>query len=162
MYRLILLFLFIPLFCYSQNTVTIMSLDKVRENSNQSDVSDYELHILKIWPGYEDRSFKIKMIKVDSAGKEEVLSQPEIKADLIVHRVEYRMPDGKYEWDFITEVKSNDTWTDEYIEIGDCSNSKSINCLIRVKKTEIYKIITYAGEQEYAEFQIGWIKDLKY
>jgi hypothetical protein len=102
------------------------------------------------------------MIKVDSAGIEEVLSQPEINAELIVHRVEYRMSDGKYEWDYMTEVKSNDIWTDEYIEIGDCSNSKTIDCLIRVKKTERYKIKTYTGEQEYAEFQIGWIKDLKY
>jgi hypothetical protein len=156
MIKILLLILFIPLFGYSQNVITIMSLDKVEEMLNPADISEYELYMLKIFPGYKDNSYKIEMIKIDSAGSETVLSGPEINVTLIVFRTEYRMSDGKYEWDYKTEVKSNDIWTDEYIEIGDCSGAKHLNCLLRVKKTEKYIIKTYRNNKEYEKFRIGW------
>jgi hypothetical protein len=143
--------------------LTVMWISKVDETTICSDVSEYELYTIQISPGYRDHNFKIKMIQIDSTGKETILSNPEIHVELIVHKKSYKMPGSSYEeWDYTTEVKSNDIWTDEYIEIGDCSNTKTIACLIRVKKSERYKIKTYTGEEEYAEFQIGWIKDLKY
>lgn len=156
MYRLILLFLFIPLFGYPQNIITIMNLNKIDETLNPADVSEYELYNLKISPGYKDDSYIIEMIYIDSTGKEVMLSRPEINVNLIIHRTEYRMPGGKYEWDYKTEVKSNDTWTDEYIEIGDCSNKKYLDCTLRVKKTGKYKIKIYHGEKDPWEFHIGW------
>jgi hypothetical protein len=155
MKKILLIFLFTPLFCYSQNVITIISLEKVVETVNTADVSEYELYNLKISPGYRDRSFTIEMIIIDSTGKEVMLSRPEINVNLIIHRTEYRMSDGKYEWDYMTEVKSNDIWTDEYIEIGDCSKSKHLDCLLRVKKTEKYKIKVYHGSKDPWVFEIG-------
>jgi hypothetical protein len=155
MKKIIFLFLFIPIFAFGQNVVTIMSISKVEESIICSDVSDYELYTIKISPGYQDRNYTIKMICVNSIGKETILSQPEINVELIIHKKNYKMPDGKFEWDYETEVESNDIWTDEYIEIGDCSNQKHLTCLIRVKKSEKYKVKVFVGEKEYSEFEIG-------
>jgi|WetSurMetagenome_2_1015567.scaffolds.fasta_scaffold38937_4 hypothetical protein len=155
MLKIIFFILFVPLFAYSQNMLTVMWISKVEEATICSDVSDYELYIIKISPGYRDHSYKFTMIQIDSAGGETILSQPEINVELIVHRADFKMPDGKYEWDYTTEVKSNDIWTDKYIEIGNCSNQKLLTCLLRVKKTEKYKIKVNYGEKEDTEFLIG-------
>ena len=155
MLKLLFYFFLLPIFCYPQNIITFMSLDKVEETLNPAEISEYELYSLKISPGYRDRNYIVEMIKIDSAGKEVVLSRPEINVDLIIHRTEYRMSDGKYEWDYMTEVKSNDVWLDEYIEIGDSSCTKHIDCLLRVKKTKKYKIKAYHGEKDPWEFLIG-------
>jgi len=155
MKKIVFLFLLIPIFAFGQNVVTIISISKVEESIICSDVSDYELYTIKISPGYQDRNYTIKMIKIDSIGNETILSKPEINVELIIHKKDYKMPDGKYEWDYETEVKSNDKWTDQYIEIGDCSNQKHIMCLLRVKKTEKYKVKVFIGEKENSEFAIG-------
>jgi hypothetical protein len=155
MAKIILFFFFIPLFSYSQNIVTHISISKVEESVNPEDISDYELYTIKISPGYQDRNFTIKLIKIDRVDNETILSQPEINVELIIHKKNYKMSDGKFEWDYETEVKSNDTWTDEYIEIGNCSNQKHLTCLIRVKKSEKYKVKVFVGEKEYyREFEI--------
>ena len=155
MLKIIFFLFFLPLFGYSQNMLTVMWISKVEEATLCSDVSEYELYTIKISPGYRDRNFTIKLIKIDSIGNETILSQPEINVELIVHRTDYKMPDGKYEWDYKTEIKSNDIWTDEYIEIGDCSNSKHLKGLLRLKKSEKYKIKVNYGNKEDTEFVIG-------
>jgi hypothetical protein len=155
MIKIILIILFIPLFGYSQNVVTIMSLDKVELIVNPSDSAENEIYDLKISPGYKDRSYKINLIRIDSIEGEITLSRPEINVELIVHRTDYRMPDGKYEWDYMTEVKSNDVWLDDYIEIGDCSGTKHLDCFLRVRKSEKYKIKIYHGSKDPWEFLIG-------
>lgn len=155
MIRLILLFLFIPVLCSAQNMITTMSLSKVIDSTYSKDGMEYDLYTLKIYPGYKDRNFIIELTQKDSSGKEVILSRPQIKAELIIHRADYKMPDGKYEWDYSTEVKSNNTWKDEHIEIGDCSNMKYVKCFIRVKNSEKYKIITYNDDEKYGEFLIG-------
>lgn len=136
--------------------LTVMSISKVEETAPCSDVSDYELYIIKIRPGYRDYSYKFTMIQIDSVGRETILSRPEINVKLIVHKKSYKMPGSNYEeWDYTTEVKSNDTWTDEYLEIGDCSNQKHLTCLIRAMKNRKYKIKVDNGEKEETEFVIG-------
>jgi hypothetical protein len=155
MKKIILLFLFIPLFAYSQNIITHISFSKVEESCLPKNASEYELYKINISPGYHDHSYKFIMIRIDTAGNETILSQPEINVELIVYKTDYKMPDGTYEWDYKTEVKSNDIWTDKYIEIGDCSDQKHLTCLLRVKKTEKYKIKVNYGNKENTEFLIG-------
>jgi hypothetical protein len=41
------------------------------------------------------------------------------------------------------------------IEIGDCSDQKHLTCLIRVKKSEKYKVKVNYGNKEDTEFLIG-------
>lgn len=139
------------MFCYGQNVITHAYIEK---NTAKENLSPYDIFYLKISPGYKDREFKIEVIQIDSDGKENILAQPEINVDLIIYKKNHRMPDGKEEWDYETEVKSNDIWTDEYIEIGDCSNSKYITCTLRLKNTEKYKIRVYHKEEKYYEFLI--------
>ncbi|MCX6164114.1 MAG: hypothetical protein NTU73_04520 [Ignavibacteriae bacterium] len=155
MAKFILLFFFLPLFGYSQNMLTVMWISKVDEATLCSDVSEYELYTIKISPGYRDHTYKFKLIQIDSKDKETILSEPEIGVKLNIYKKDYEMYGGKIEWDYTTEVKSNDIWTDEYIEIGDCSNSKHLTCLLRVKKTEKYKVKINYGNKEDTEFLIG-------
>jgi|WetSurMetagenome_2_1015567.scaffolds.fasta_scaffold188256_1 hypothetical protein len=156
MIRTILFLLFLPLFSYSQNIVTHISISKVEESVNPEDVSEYELYSLKISPGYHDHYYKFTLIQIDSANNQIILSQPKINVNLTVYRNDYKRSDGKVMWDYKTEVKSNDIWTDEYIEIGNCSFTKHLTCLLRVKKSEKYKVKVFVGEKEYyTEFEIG-------
>jgi hypothetical protein len=155
MIRTILFLLFIPIFSYSQNIVTYISISKVEESVNPEDASEYELYKIKISPGYKDHYYKFVLTQIDSSDVPTILSEPKINVDLIVHRNDYKRPDGKVMWDYKTEVKSNDIWTDEYIEVGNCAFSEDLVCLLRVKINEKYKVKVYVGEKEYTEFSIG-------
>jgi hypothetical protein len=156
MIRTILFLFFIPIFSYSQNIVTYISISKVEESVNPEDASEYEIYSLKISPGYHDHYYKFVLTQIDSSDVPTILSEPIINVDLIVHRNDYKRPDGKVMWDYKTEVKSNDIFSDEYIEIGNCSFTNHLTCLLRVKKTEKYKVKVYVGEKEYyTEFLIG-------
>ena len=151
MKKLILMFIFFPMFCFGQNIITHAYIEK---NTAKDNLSPYDIFYLKISPGYKDRGYKIEVVQIDNSGKEIILSKPEISVDLIVYKKIYRMPDGKEEWDYETVVKSNDILTDEYLDIGDCSNSKLITCTLRLKNTERYKIRIYQKVEKYFEFLI--------
>ncbi|MFA5404885.1 MAG: hypothetical protein WC358_08125 [Ignavibacteria bacterium] len=159
--KIILLFLLcFPLSGYSQNVITDISISKVEESITCSDVPEYELYKIEISPGYSDHTYKF-ILMIPGKTHTKVLSQPEINVDLTVYKKNYKMPDGEEEWDYETEVKSNDVWFDEYIEIGNCSNSKYITCLLQLKKKERYKILVYNNDKYLAEFKIedGEIKE---
>ena len=144
----ILLFVFLtPLFGYCQNIITTVGIYREIDTSMFTE-SEYINYSLKISPGYHDRLFKLELIKKDSLKNETILSQPEINVNLIVHKKEYKITgSNKYEWDYSTEVKSNDTYTDEYLTVPDCSNTRNLNCLLRLKKIENYKIKIYNSEK---------------
>ena len=146
MIKILLFVILTPLFVYSQNIITTAYITK--DSTLTADISDYDIYTLKIRPGYHDHGYKFELIKNDSSGKEIVLSEPEINVNLIVHKKNIRMgKSDKVEWDYETEVKSNDIWTDEYIEIGDCSNTKYLTILFRVKRNENHRIKVYHNEK---------------
>ena len=144
----ILLFVFLtPLFGYCQKIITTVGIYREIDTSMFTE-SEYINYRLNISPGYHDRKFKLELIKTDSLKNETILSQPEINVNLIVHKKNHKIPGtNKEEWDYSTEVKSNDFWTDDYIEIGDCSGTKYLLCRLRLKKIEKYKIKVYNSEK---------------
>jgi hypothetical protein len=155
MKKLLFLFLLIPLFSYSQNIVRIPWMEKENDTAITSRISPgFELFKLIINPCYKDRYYKITLESLDSLNKETVLSQAEISFKLIVYRKDYKMPDGKYEWDYEATIKSNETWKDDYLEIGDCSDTKHLICYFRTKVNEKYSVKLYSDETQYCEFGI--------
>lgn len=156
MYRIFFLLLFIPLLGYSQNIITFVSITKIERTCIAKNETEYDIYRIKISPGYRDHFYKFILIRLDSADVQTVLSQPEIRVDLIVHRNDYKRRDEKVMWDYKTEVKSNETFSDEYFEISDCSFSKDLICLLRVKGTEKFKVKVFIEDREYyKEFEIG-------
>lgn len=151
MKKLIIILILFPMFCFGQNVITHAYIEK---NTSKDNLSPYDIFYLKISPGYKDQGYKIEVVQIDNSGKEIILTKPEISVDLLVYKKNYRMPDGKEEWDYETVVKSNDIWTDEYLDIGDCSNSKLITCTLRLRNTEKYKIRIYQKEEINFEFLI--------
>lgn len=155
MLKILLFVILTPIIGYCQNIITTISFER-EANTVISETSEYELYELKISPGYRDNNFKIELIGYDKFGSEIILSRPEIEVKLIVHKKEYKITgSNKYEWDYETEVKSNDIWTDDYIEIGDCSGTKSLLCHLRIKKNESYKINVYAENKLIFEKGLG-------
>lgn len=140
------------MFCYGQNMIMYASIEK---NTAKDNLSPYDLYFLKIRPGYRDHSYKIEVIQMDSEGKEILLAKPEINVRLIIHKKDYKMPGSdKVEWDYETEVKSNDTYTGEILSIGDCSGKRDLSCSLRLKSGEKYTVRVYYNEKHYFEFRI--------
>ena len=133
---------------YCQNIITFADISEV---NNTADTSEFRIFNVGISPGYKDSGYRIDV--EDKNGK--LLYSSEIGVKLIVHKKNFKLPgSNKEEWDYETEVKSNDIWTDEYMEIGDCSNSKYLSCLLRLKKNERYRILIIDGGKVIFEKEI--------
>jgi hypothetical protein len=142
MIKVLLIILLFPALLMSQNVVSHVTIEKDKTITPEF---EYKIYYLKIFPGYKDKNYKFELMKQDSVWKEIIYSNPEINVELIVHKKDYPVPGTTYvEWDYSTEIKSNDIWTDSMIEIGDCSNSKSLNCLIRLPNKVTYYINIYS------------------
>lgn len=129
-------------------------MEKVIETKVSDLNSDYELYKLDISPGYRDHSFIIELIYIDKDSNKIILCNPKINVELIVHRTDYKRPDGKVMWDYKTEVESNDTLTNDYLEISNCSYKEHLTCLVKVKSNEKYLLRIYYSTEHYYEYQI--------
>jgi hypothetical protein len=157
MIKLLFFFFLLPLFCYPQNIITFASISKAVEETKAADDSEFEFYKIRISPGYQDHSYKIKIIQTDGAGKDTILDESVINVKLIIHRKNFKPENSdKIMWDYETEIKSNDVLKNEYVEVGDCSDSKNLNCFIRLNKTLKYKIHVYHKENSKFEFLIGF------
>jgi hypothetical protein len=118
---------------------------------------DFDIYKIRISPGYQDHSYKIKIIQTDSTGKDTILDEPEINVKLNIHKKNFKFENSeKVLFNYETEIKSNDAFKDEYIEVGDCSNSRYLNYFIRLNKTLKYKIQVYHKESNKFEYLIGY------
>ncbi|MDD5361934.1 MAG: hypothetical protein PHN88_07355 [Ignavibacteria bacterium] len=145
MLKLILLFLFFPLSAFCQNIIPHAS---ITEESDYLTSSDYRLFKATISPGYKDHGYRIDILEPD--GK--IYYSAEIGVNLIVHKKNYKMPDSnKEEWDYETEIKSNDIINDDTINVADCSNTRHLSVYIRLNKSTKYKIKIY--HTEYSLFE---------
>jgi len=152
MKRIIILFLlFIPVLCFGQNIITHVSLKFVPE---KADLLTGDFYVMEISPGYKDRDFQISISQKDSLGTEEILDSVNINTVLTIYRKDYKMPDGKYEWDFETWIKSNETYTGDIISIGDCSNQRKLSASLRLSNSKQYLIRIKYNDRHYIQFKI--------
>ena len=141
----------LPLAGFSQNIIPHIHIS---ENIESSDTNTYKQFKIKFSPGYQDHGFKIEILNQDST----FVTQAEINFKLIIHKKNFKLDDSKKEyWDYETEIKSNDIWNDNIIEVGDCSNNKYLFVLIRLKLPEKYIIKTYHTEYRLYEYLHGWV-----
>lgn len=152
MKRILTLFLlFLPVLCFGQNIITHVQLRHVPE---KADLLPGDFYVMEISPGYKDREFRIEILQKDNAGTEQLSDSVNIKTELTIYRSDHKMPDGKYEWDFETWIKSNETYSDEMISIGDCAGQRKLTCSLRLKSEEKYIIRVRYGNALYIEFII--------
>jgi hypothetical protein len=154
MIRIFILIFFIPLFGYSQNIFTHISIARIEKTCLPKNENEYEFYKIEISPGYRDHSYKIELLSIDSTGNEVVLCNPEIKVKLIVHRNDYKRSDGRVMWDYKTEVESNDALTNDYLEIPNCSNERHLTCRLKVKSNEKYSLRIYYSTLCFYEYSI--------
>lgn len=122
---------------YCQNIITFADISEV---NNTADSSGYRMYKVAISPGYKDSGYRIDV--EDYNGK--ILYSSEIGVKLIVHKKNYKMPDSnKVEWDYETEIKSNDIINDGTLELSDCSNKRHLVCTLRLENAVGYKIRLY-------------------
>lgn len=150
MKRLIFIILFLPALCFGQNILTHAHLTYVPE---KADLLPGDFYTLEISPGYQDRNFRIEILQKDSTGKELILKSVEIRTQLTIYRKDHKMPDGKYEWDYETWIKSNESYSDEMISIGDCAGQRKLTGSLRLK-SEKYTVRIHHSSQHYIEFTI--------
>ncbi|MGV8016667.1 MAG: hypothetical protein AB2L26_00580 [Ignavibacteria bacterium] len=136
--RIILtIMLFFPALGFGQNVITHITFEKI---PNSIETPGYESYKIEVRPGYKDYIFKFELVRTDTPGTETTHSTPEIKLEMKVHKKNDRMPDGKEEWDYETEIITNDTYSDENFDIGKCADSKHLVCLVSVKEGVKYKV----------------------
>ncbi len=136
--RIILaIMLFFPAFGFGQNIITYITFEKI---PNFVETPGYESYKIEVSPGYEDHAFKFELVRTDTPGTETSHITPLIKVEMKIYRNNHRMPDGKEEWDYETEIISNDTYSDENFDIGKCTDSKHLVCLVSVKEGAKYKV----------------------
>ena len=151
MKKLLFFLLLIPGFCFGQNMVTMMYMRYVPE---KMDLLPGDYYILEISPGYKDKDFRIEILQKDEKGIEKIIKDVTVKTELTIHKTDFKMPDGKYEWDYITSIKSNETYSDEMLQIGDCTGMKRLSCGIRLKSDEKYSVRIHNNESNFTEFAI--------
>lgn len=162
MKKILVLILFLPIICYCQNTVRIPTMTKVNEADTLNLNYGYDLFKLEIVPCYIDNYYRITIGCLDSLNKEEVLAQSEVNFQLHVNKKEYKMPDGKFEWDYEATILSNDIIKNDYFTIPDCSRERILNCFIRVLENKRYSVKLFDQNDNYCEFKIlngtawGW------
>lgn len=153
MFKLLIFFLLIPLLGYGQNLIPHADLQEVTETNAHQEFSDYKLYELRISAGYKDNGYKLEVINPDST----IFASVEVNVKLIIHSKDYNAHESKKKlMNYETEIKSNNRLADEVFEIGDCSKTKYLTCLIRLKKTENYRIIVWHKEYERFEFLEQW------
>jgi len=156
MLTILFLFLLIPLLGYSQNLIPHADLLEVTETNVNQEFSGYKLYEVRISPGYKDHGYKLEVINPDST----VFNVVEVNVKLIIHSKDYNAFDSQKKlMNYETEIKSNDILADEVFEIGDCSKTKYLTCLIRLKKSGNYKIRVWHKEYEKFEFLEQWVID---
>jgi len=130
---------------YCQNIITFADISEV---NNTADTSEFRIFNVGISPGYKDSGYRIDV--EDKNGK--LLYSSEIGVKLIVHKKNFRLPgSNKEEWDYETEIKSNDIISDGTLELNDCTNKRHLNCTLRILCINGYKIILY--HKEYGSYE---------
>ena len=148
MFRILILLLIIPLFGYSQSLDSRAFIQKVSEHPG------YVHYTMKIFPGKFDKSFKVELSQIDSLDNETILSEPMINIKTTVYKKGYKMDSGKVFESLYISITENDKWSDEYIVIRDCSESTYLAGLIKLKKSEIYKLKIFNQNKIFYEERI--------
>jgi len=148
---LITFLLFLPVLSFGQNIITFVSLKYVPE---KADLLPGDFYVLEISPGYQDRDFQISVTQKENTVTENIKDSVNIITVLTIHRKDYKMPDGKYEWDYETWIKSNETYTGGIISIGDCSGQRKLSASLRLNYLENYIVRVHYNDRHYIQFLI--------
>jgi hypothetical protein len=122
---------------YSQNIITFANIS---EEYNTADSSGFRIFKVTVSPGYKDNGYRIDV--ENKKGK--VLYSNEVSLKLIVHKKNFKLPySNKEEWDYETEIKSNDIINDGTLELSDCSGKRNLTCIVWVENISGNKIRLY-------------------
>ena len=152
--RIILtIMLFFPALGFGQNIITHITFEKI---PNFIETPGYESYQIEVRPGYKDHAFKFELVRTDTLGTETSHSTPLIKLEMKVHKKNHKMPDGKEEWDYETEIISNDAYSDTNFDIGKCSDSKHLVCLVSVMEGAKYKVRVWNAYEVLEEWELDF------
>ena len=146
MLRFFLFLMLFPLTLFCQNIVSSAYITK------ESESPEYINYTINIFPGRNDKSYSVELFQLDNSKKEVLLCNPNFDIKLNLIKKEWRDEQSGYtEWWYKIKIKENGIWTDEYIEIANCTDSSFVTGNLRLKRNANYKIIIHNSENKFFE-----------
>ncbi|MCX6157606.1 MAG: hypothetical protein WCK13_08040 [Ignavibacteriota bacterium] len=144
-----LLFAAIPLSGICQNTKTTAFIKK------EAEYSDYVHFTLKVFPARQDKRYNIEITQIDKSEKEGTLSASVINIETVQYKKGYETESGKVYESNYTAIKQNDTWSDDYMIIRDCSESTFLEGFVKLRKSGNYIIRIYNQDDNFFEEKVS-------
>lgn len=120
-----------------------------------SEQSEYSVYTLKIYPVIIDKRFNIEITQIDKTGKEGLLSASLINIETILYKKGYESESGKVYESNYTAIRENDKWYDDYLSVGDCSESTFLEGTVKLRKKGNYIIRIYNQDEKFFEEKIS-------
>jgi hypothetical protein len=121
----------------------------------EAEYSEYVHFILKVFPARQFNRFNIELSQVDKFEKEGILSASVINIKTVIYKKGYQTESGKVYESNYTAIKENDTWSDDYMEIKDCSESSFLEGAFKLRKNGNYILRIYNQDEKFFEEKIN-------
>ena len=144
-----LLFTAIPLSGICQHSKTSAFIKK------EAEYSEYVHFTLKIFPARQDNRYNIEISQIDKSGKEGMLSASVINIVTVQYKKGYESESGKVYESNYTAIKENDTWSDDYMIIRDCSESTYLEGAFKLRKNGNYVFRIYNQDEKFFEEKVS-------
>ena len=144
-----LLFAVIPLSGLCQQSKTTAFVKK------EAEYSEYVHFTLKVFPAKHDSRFNIEISQIDKNGKEGTLSASVINITTVLYTKGYESESGKVYESNYTAIKENDTWSDDYMIIRDCSESTFLEGAVKLRKDGNYIFRIYNQDDKFFEEKVS-------
>jgi len=153
------------LFCYAVLAFLLIAaipLSGICQNKKASaflkkeaEYSEYVHFTLKVFPSNDDNRFNIEISQVDKTGKEGTLSASVINIKTVLYKKGYASESGKVYESNYTAIKENDTWSDDYMIIRDCSESTFLEGAVKLRKDGNYIFRIYNQDDKFFEEKVS-------
>lgn len=121
----------------------------------EAEYSEYVHFTLKVFPANQDNRYNIEITQIDKYGKEGTLSASVINIKTVLYTKGYESESGKVYESNYTAIKENDTWSDDYMIIRDCSESTFLEGAVKLRKDCNYIFRIYNHDEKFFEEKVS-------